>query len=163
MHARDGVLTPDSPDELRDRARVRDLPDDPKQCSLFVGLLLVRRAQQLADAETVLLREDHFQDGRFRDPRGVQRLNEQMGGIVAVTGQRPRNTGDDLRAALDEPADELGEGFLADESCQHFDESDGGRLAGIRQGGKYRFDGAWPQVLEPRHSFLQDGTGLVGG
>src|SRR3954454_1287287 len=91
VDARNRVLTPDASDQLRHRTRVCNLADDPEERRLLVGLLLIRRVQQLAYPEAALLRHDHFENRRFRNARRVQSLNQQVRRIVAITGQGPGN------------------------------------------------------------------------
>ncbi len=52
VHARDGVLALHAADQFGKGLRVGDLADDAEQCRLLVGLLRIRRGQQLAHRET---------------------------------------------------------------------------------------------------------------
>ncbi len=132
MHARDGILAVHATEQLRHRARVDDVPDDPKQRGFLVRLLSVGGLQQLAYAEAVLLRANDFQHRRLGHPGGGERLQQHVRRVIATAAECPGNAGDDSRAALDEPLHELGEGLLADETAEHLDECDGRVLVSIR-------------------------------
>ncbi len=156
MHARYRVLAVHPAQQLGHRGRVGDLADDAEQRRFLVGLLGVGGLQQLAHAEAVLLRRDHLQHGRLGDPRGGQRLEQQIRRVVAAARQRPGNAGHDPWAALDQALDKLRKGLLADEAAEHLDEGEGRVLVRVRQRREHRLDGSGPQLL-------QLGDGLLRG
>ena len=144
------------------RRLVGDLADDAKQRRLLVRLLRVGGVQQLAHAEARLLRGNHLQHRRLGDAGGGERLEQQVGRVVAAVGERPGDAGDDARAALDQTAHELREGLLADERGEHLDERHGRVLVGFRQGAEDRLDGTRPDVLQPCDRLLPGRACRIG-
>ncbi len=163
VHAGDGVLALHPAEQLGNGRSVCDLADDAEQRRFLVRLLRIRAAQQFAHAEARFLRGNHLEDGGLGDPGGRQRLQQQVRREVAATRQRPGDSGDDPRAALDEPLHEQREGLLADQAAQCLDERQRRVLVGIRQSREHRFDRPGTEFCQSGHGLLSGRAGRIGG